>query len=375
MDIGTRISGLAHLGFIGFALIDGLFDPAPPPPAEFQEVSLVTAEEFISLTEAGPVPETELPQPAPIAVPPENSPDPPEPENPPAPVEPPERRSPFHHIEPPEPESEPDATEIPVTTTIHSETQAPGIPTPEAPVRFRSDRSVLRPVAPPPPDAVIDIDTKPQIAPDSGAEALLDLQEATAREAANDQVVTEAEAENTPKILPAVRPAPRPQRLALPREPAAEQETVAERETVTEQVSPAEPEETTENMWPAETPTPEETPPPAPAGPPLTIGEKDSLRHAIESCWNRGALSTDADRITVVIGLRMARDGKPETGSIRKISSSGGSPRSETAAYETAKRAILRCSTKFNGFDLPEEKYDHWKEIEITFNPQGTQLR
>ena len=44
---------------------------------------------------------------------------------------------------------------------------------------------------------------------------------------------------------------------------------------------------------------------------------------------------------------------------------------SEAAAervYETARRAILRCGAE--GYPLPVEKYEQWREIEMTFNPE-----
>ena len=40
---------------------------------------------------------------------------------------------------------------------------------------------------------------------------------------------------------------------------------------------------------------------------------------------------------------------------------------------ERARRAVLRCQR--GGYDLPPEKYDQWREIELTFNPEGMQFR
>jgi len=37
--------------------------------------------------------------------------------------------------------------------------------------------------------------------------------------------------------------------------------------------------------------------------------------------------------------------------------------------FETARRAIIRCGA--DGFPLPVEKYGQWREIEMTFNPEG----
>ncbi|MCG6885199.1 MAG: energy transducer TonB, partial [Silicimonas sp.] len=112
---------------------------------------------------------------------------------------------------------------------------------------------------------------------------------------------------------------------------------------------------------------------PAPAGPPLTGGEREGFRVAISRCWNVGSLSTDALATTVVVAVEMEQSGKPITGSIRLVSSSGGSSSGERQAFEAARRAIIRCGA--SGFGLPVEKFDQWREIEMTFNPEGMQFR
>ena len=49
----------------------------------------------------------------------------------------------------------------------------------------------------------------------------------------------------------------------------------------------------------------------------------------------------------------------------------GSSTRSES--YEAARRAILRCGTK--GYDLPQEKFGQWRDIEMTFNPEKMRIK
>ena len=51
----------------------------------------------------------------------------------------------------------------------------------------------------------------------------------------------------------------------------------------------------------------------------------------------------------------------------------GGSEAAARSMYELARRAILRCGK--NGFPLPPEKYDQWKELELVFDPNGMRLR
>ena len=97
------------------------------------------------------------------------------------------------------------------------------------------------------------------------------------------------------------------------------------------------------------------------------------MRLAVSSCWNLGALSTEAMATVITVAFDMARDGKPDAGSIRLLSHTGGSDAAANQAFQAARRAIIRCGV--NGYDLPDEKYDHWRQIEITFNPDNMRWR
>jgi hypothetical protein len=103
----------------------------------------------------------------------------------------------------------------------------------------------------------------------------------------------------------------------------------------------------------------------------MTSGEMDGLRIAVQKCWNVGALSTDALRVTVNVLVSMNQDGTP--GAIRMGSFTGGTEAAATVAFEAARRAIIRCGA--SGFPLPAEKYGQWQEIEMTFDPKGMRLR
>lgn len=102
-------------------------------------------------------------------------------------------------------------------------------------------------------------------------------------------------------------------------------------------------------------------------GPPLSSGEQESLRVATSACWNIGALSTEAAQTTVRIQVDFNEDTTPVASSIRLASSSGGSDAAARQAFEAAKRAVIRCGSR--GFDLPVDKYDHWKTLVLTFDP------
>jgi len=114
------------------------------------------------------------------------------------------------------------------------------------------------------------------------------------------------------------------------------------------------------------------TPSPTPNGPPLTQGEKDGLILAVQECWNVNPTSESA-RITVVVGVRMEKNGKPQASSIRLISASPGSGAAQRSAFGAARRAILRCAK--SGYKLPIEKYDRWRDIEMTFNPDKMRIK
>ena len=114
-------------------------------------------------------------------------------------------------------------------------------------------------------------------------------------------------------------------------------------------------------------------PPRGPTGPPLSSGEKDALRLAVASCWNTGSLSTEALRTTVIVAVSMTEDAKPMANTIRLVSSSGGGAAAARSAFDAARRAIIRCGVR--GYGLPVEKYDQWRDIEMTFNPEKMRIK
>lgn len=375
------------MGWVAF----GAWFPSEPLPSQVQEVSLISAAEFARLSQDVAAPELS-PEPATLAVP--DTANLPEVAPPPAESTTETQPEPVTQVDPdpvvedrpdPVPEAQPEAlTEI----TPPSPVEVPQLPTPIRPPERpdagqQVDRVAPVPVAPPPPDAAPDEVAQPEIAPEEGADDPQEVQEATAPEAASDRIVTEENESDAPvaSAAPArsVRPKTRPQRPDPAPEPAVAEAT-------------PEPEATPD---PAPEPTPTETPAdradavgdalaealsggaeveaPEPSGPPLSAGEKDALRVAVSSCWNVGSLSSEALRTTVIVGVSLSQDGKPDTGSIKMLSSSGGSAAAAKQAYEAARRAVIRCGAK--GFDLPPEKYAHWRDIEMTFNPERMRIR
>ncbi|KRS12984.1 hypothetical protein XM53_07420 [Roseovarius atlanticus] len=84
----------------------------------------------------------------------------------------------------------------------------------------------------------------------------------------------------------------------------------------------------------------------------------DGFRTDVERCWNPPEGSA-----VVIVTFGMNRDGTVIGDSLRSI------PRemAETDSFTAARRAILRCGR--DGYDLPPDQYEAWREIEMTFDP------
>lgn len=390
LDTGTKISGIGHVGLILWLLFGGLLSSDDLPPLEVAEVSLISGDEFAALMTA--VPDETAESTAPSA--PEEAPQSPE-----APTEteaatPPAAQTPPETTETPPPTPEPvqpDPTPEPIAPTPPAEVTEIAPPTPEsptvepltdpAPVIDSSPRPVPR-VAPeatpePSPEAAIDDIVQQEAAPvaEPEAEVVEEAQEETAPQAATTEIVTEAE--ETPEPLAPTqsrRPTARPNRPAPVAEAAPETPTppaqsdpspAVEADAVDAALAAA--------LAGASTSVANSEPSAAPAGPPLTAGEQNTLVAQISQCWNVGSLSTDGLLTTVVVAMEMTAEAKPVAGSIRMVSSEGGTSVSVSQAYEAARRAIIRCGAK--GFDLPSDKYEHWREIEMVFNPEKMRFK
>lgn len=376
MNTGAYISGAAHAGLIGFLLFGGLLERNRLPEISVADVSVITSEEFAALTQpqAGPeivtdaaVPEAPDEGTAPgVAAPEEVAPPTPNVSQPDVP-EPSE--APVAALEAPAPVPLPEAE---VSDEI-TPAEAPPEPDdrPEAPEEAPpspATRVAPEPAAPPPPD----VETAPEVvedtAPAPSPEPPAPEEAPAAPEEATTEIVTEAE--ETESLAPASSPRPK----ARPARPTA--------------TAAAEPEAEPEPE-PAPTPEPQVNdavadalsqalgggggdPAPAPSGPPLTGGERDTFRVAVQDCWVVD-VGSQAANVTVTVGVRMTREGTVEGGEVRQISASGGDDAAQRTAFEAARRAVLRCQR--GGYPLPADKYDHWQEIEMTFNPEGMRLK
>ncbi len=364
-----------HIGLIVWVAIGGIVRESDPVEFQVTGVSIISTSEFDAMTRpqtAPAAPVTDTPA-APEVTSPTPTPRPPEAEAPAPEVAQPAETA------PPEAEATPDVADLQtpqaeVTDDIAALPSPPqGDPT-AAPSATPTPQEAPRVAPTPAPVPEPEVETAPDVVeqPTTPEPSDAPVEEVTpsAPEEATTEIVTEAEEPSAGSIAPqaSVRPTARPDRpasveTAAPA-PAETAPPVAEEDPLAAAIADAVAEA-------ASAPAP--TGPAQPAGPPLTAGQRDGFRIAVQQCWNVGSLSSDALQTTVVVGVDMARDGRPETGSIRLIEATGGTNSGANQAFEAARRAIIRCGA--NGFDLPEESYDHWRSVEMVFNPEGMRLR
>lgn len=381
MQTGTKISLAGHGVLMGWAVFGGWFSAAPEA-VQVQEVSVISAADFERLSQRPAAPAI-APEPAALS----------EPEQPaevpqlsataetqvetsqPETVQTPAVEVPPETVPTPDPAPEvapqsPEVLDAPETSSIIA-----ALPEPE---QLRpAERVAPEPVAAPEPEVAIDDIVQPEVSTDVGAEAEQEAQEETAEEAASDRIVTEANEDEEAELEPApvvsapsssLRPQVRPRRPQAPEQPTEVTEPLDDAESETQDQASA-----IEDALAAAIAGGGEVEAPEPSGPPLTSGEKDALRVAVSKCWNVGSLSSDALRTTVEVSVTLSQDGKPDPGSIRMISSTGGSNSAAKQAYEAARRAIIRCGAR--GFQLPQEKYSQWREVVMTFNPEKMRIK
>lgn len=365
MNTGQYISGAGHLGLIGWALLGGVFS-SEPLPFEVTEVTAISAEDYAALvapqvspnatsevvTPEAPDPEIDTPD---VAATPDVAPDQAQPD-----VAAPSTADATPDVAELTPLPEAEVSDAPPELQPPAEDVAVLVPdTALRPQPRPAERIAPDPVAQPEPDVRIDDVAQPETAPDEAAETPREETEEAAPEEATTEIVTEAEKAANAAPSSSIRPKTRPQRSTPAEEPSqsAQSDTnSAVNDALAEALGNAGGEVQT-----------------APSGPPLTRGEKDALRVAVEKCWNVGSLSSEALRTTVVVGVQMSEDGKPNIGTIRMISAEGGSGSAAKQAFEAARRAIIRCGA--SGYNLPRDKFDRWRDIEMTFNPEKMRIK
>ncbi|SEK68756.1 hypothetical protein [Jannaschia helgolandensis] len=387
----VALSGTAHAGLIVWAMVAGLFNPVEDDQLQIAAVSVISSAEFDALVSAAPAPAA--PAPAAPAAPeqPETSQAPtpteeaPPPEPAPTPVTP----------TPTQPDDTPDVAELVLPQTEVTQ-DAPNAPTPPAdapdaapgprPTPRAAERVSPTPAPAPPPltETAPTVEAPPAPSDVKPEEPVEPAETPTAPEESAPRIITEADipaAAEQPSNAPETSSRP-PSRPARPQVAVAETPAAPARPA-----APAEP-RPTETATAAEEPRTFDTSAalaealgggtpasPGDPGPQLSPGQEEGFRLAVQSCWDLGAVSTDVMRTVMTVSFEMRPDGFPISSTIRVKNASGGTAASQQIALERAKTAIIQCSVKNQGYDLPEESYAQWKNITITFDPTQSRVR
>ncbi len=365
MATGHYISGIGHGALLAWALIGGLFSRVPDDAIEVAEVSIISSEEFAALSAPQPAPEVEQDIPTPPQPEIEEAPTPPVVEAPPEVPTPPVEETPPPADVAPEvveaPPPIPDVVETPPEVVQPPVEDNPVVLAP--PATTSSPRPAPRvaptPVEAPPPDTEVAEEVQEAPTPEADTPTPSEVEETTAPEEATDVIVTEADEPPSSAPTKSSRPSARPKR------PTPAVETAAPAIDSTSDAINDVLAEVQQEVASTQTS--------APTGPPLTGGEKDAFLVDVRRCWNVGALSTAALEAKVVVRFELSREGKPDVGSMQMTGFEGGSESVAKQAYETARRAIIRCGA--TGYKLPIEKYEQWKIVNITFNPENMRLK
>lgn len=97
---------------------------------------------------------------------------------------------------------------------------------------------------------------------------------------------------------------------------------------------------------------------------PLSLSEVDALRQQIQQCWNPPPAVQTAQGLRVKIRVVFTPDGnfagRPE------VLSRGNDPL-YLLAVESAVRGLIRCQP----YDVPVDRFDAWREVDINYSPDG----
>lgn len=385
MTAGGWVSGVSHVALITW-LLAGWGMTSEPLDFEVTSIQTVSGEDYARLVAAtSPQPATDLGA-APETPVTEEAPPPPE-----TPPEEPAPATPAPQPETPAAEAPPPPPPEPVPQPADVQDAPPELAVPEAFVPPPAPESLARPqarpaprvaaeaVAPPPPEADVAPEVQQEASTEAeSAEVVEEAAEATAPEEAATEIVTEAE---TPSGAPetALRPQTRPTRPT----PTAPAEEPAEEpaETPSEAPATAEADTSVDDALAAalaaevasDQPATDSGAAAANPGPPMTGAETDAFRIAVSGCWAVDPGSAAA-RVVVTVGFELDRDGRV-IGDVRLVNAQGDDAGGAAeVAFQAARRAILRCQSQ-SGYQLPDDKYEQWRQVEMTFDPSGMRIR
>ncbi len=330
MQTGTKISGAFHGAVVLAAIFGGPFFRGDRTEAiQVTEVSVISHSEFLALSD--PAPES------PEAV---------------QPVEEPVLQA----IEPQE--TEPD--------TVATPQDAPPLETavPEEPAVVPASEPDVPPVA------TVEIPVEETPEPDRPIETVVETEtDQVEPELTPEPEVQPLETETAAVSQPVPIDPPAQPSVVLPRpKPALEQvRDPGEEETVVAALL--------EELEPDQVQTPQVVPdtaaqPPAATSQRLTREESEGLKFAIRECWSVPIGIQNDSELKVTIGVELDRDGRVK-GTPRLIEPVSIETSEMNQAFNAARRAVMRCQP----YDLPVDKYEHWRSMEVVFNPEKMVLR
>ena len=100
---------------------------------------------------------------------------------------------------------------------------------------------------------------------------------------------------------------------------------------------------------------------------PLSLSERDSIRSQFQACWTMPAGAPNPENLVVTLRVQVNPDGSVQQAEL--VPSQQGRYNSDRfffAAANSALRAVQLCSPLRN---LPPQKYDTWKDMELNFDP------
>ena len=390
MRAGATISAVGHSALLLSAVLAGQLEPDPPEfEMSFADVSILTEVEFMALTgtkdeaasplndvvssEADPSDDSDAAEPVEEE---ESS----EQENLASRAEPEEdtetvllpQLRPDLDVMPEMPPPDPTMVEE-EPLVIDSTLPVDGEPSPRQSERVASEASPT-----PPPEVRIEDTAKPETVPDPDNETKQESEEqdAAAREEASTRIVTEAEVRppSRSSFAPILRPgsmtrpaAPSPSRPE-PDTPAEQTETKTDSSEIESKILAAILEDQMEPHSPATVQVSS-----ASDSSEVSAVALRGFQLAIQKCWNVGALSSEAARIIVTLRIRLEKDGRPEPGGVIPVRADSGPQVARKLAFDVAARAVRECLA--GGYELPQDKYEQWREIELVFNPEQMRLK
>ena len=377
MHIGHYISGLAHSGFLFWAILGGLFQSNDPPPLDVVNVSVVSTADYAAMImpDVPPDAEVSLDEMMMPSLEAEALPDQPTTEEAVEKLSDPDQMDTSS-----KPDKIPETPETLKAPTPQLDENLPTLDLPssdslamlqstdkiEAPQK--AERIAPMAVALSAPEIQIDEQVQKAALP---SETITPSEQPEPNQVLEPKETTEPEAATsiTPEVQkdlptapeislrPKARPAPKPEI-----KPVVKPEPESNNQDPINAALKTALEGTTNSAYTKK----------VPSAPLMSASEKDGLRLSVQKCWVVDSGSRAAN-VRLTISMSMNPDGTAKRNSLKLKSSKGGSEGDVQTAFQAARRAILRCQKK--GYDLPEDKYDHWREIEVTFDPKNMRTR